>query len=65
MGGKGSGKKKVETCKTKITKYKVSINAQSREFRDQENARRWAIKLLEAPVFFIEMESIEVEEEGC
>ena len=55
--------KKKRERKCMVTKYRVTINSQWREFDTQAEARQWVKELIAAPIYFIIMDSVEVE--GC
>ncbi|KKM26149.1 hypothetical protein LCGC14_1587580 [marine sediment metagenome] len=65
MGRKGSGTKKAEAPKKcMITKYKLTIDSQTKTFNFQREAREAAIKILESGhVYFLSLNEIKVE--GC
>ena len=63
MGRKGSGMKKAESPKKcMITKYKLTIDSQTKTFDSQREAREAALKILEpGHVYFMSLDKIEEE----
>ena len=50
--------------KKKITKYRVDIGHQWKNFNTQNEAREFTKQILMAPIYFITLEKVEVEEEN-
>ena len=57
---KEPGKKKPKG-KCMVTKFRVKILSQWRDFNSQEEARKWALEILQAPIYFIYLDRVEVE----
>jgi len=45
-----------------VTKFRVCIGAQHRDFDSQDKAREWTKELLQAPIYFVNMTEVKVEE---
>lgn len=59
-------KQKPKKCKKKLVKkFRVTIDKQHRDFNYQGDARAHARDILEKPIFFLNLEEVEVEEEDC
>jgi len=66
MGGhKKTEEKKPGPYKRKVKKYRVTISRQYRDCNSQEAARAYLKELCDAPIYFLSMGEVEVEEEDC
>lgn len=63
----GRPKKAKPKCKQKlITKYRVTINKQWRDFWDQDEARKYAKEVLQNDaIFFLKMHMVKVKKTDC
>ena len=51
-----------EPKKKLVKKIRVNIKAQHKDFNSQAKAREWAREILAAPIYFVNVTEIEVEE---